>query len=248
VTTVSPRLRKRIDDLAGRYGLAADAAPRLAALLALVVGDHLAPTAVRESQRVLDDHLADSLVALELEPVRAASVVADLGAGAGFPGLPLAIARPDAHVRLVESNARKCAFISRAITVCGLPNAEVVNARAEAWPDGVGGSDLITARALAPLDVVAEYAAPLLRVGGTLVVWRGRRDAAAEAAAQRAAAELGLALEPPRAVTPYAGADHRYLHVMSKVSPTPGRFPRRPGVAQKRPLGRRSRSSDREHR
>ncbi len=248
MSTVSPRLRERIEQLAGRYDLPAGTAPRLAALLDLVVSDALAPTTVREPRKVLDDHLADSLVALELEPVRTASTVADLGSGAGFPGLPLAIARPDARVRLVEANGRKCMFLQRAIAASELGNAEVVNARAEAWPEGIGGADLVTARALAPLDVVTEYAAPLLALGGSLVVWRGRRDPAAESAAQRAAVQLGMKVEPPRAVTPYPGADHRYLHVISKVSPTPDRFPRRPGAAQKRPLGRLARPSDREHR
>ena len=101
-------------------------------------------------------------MALELAEVRGATAIADLGAGAGFPGLPLAIALPGAQVRLVESNGRKCAFIAGAIEACELPNAMPVHARAESWPEGLGACDLVTARALAPLAVVAEYAAPLL--------------------------------------------------------------------------------------
>ena len=104
-------------------------------------------------------------------------------------------------------------------------------------PKGSGCCDLVTARALAPLAVVAEYAAPLLALGGTLVAWRGRRDPVDEAAAGRAAAELGLEAREPIHVEPYPGALHRHLHVMVKVAPTPDRFPRRPGVARKRPLG-----------
>jgi hypothetical protein len=97
--------------------------------------------------------------------------------------------------------------------------------------------DLVTARALAPLPVVVEYAAPLLEVGGTLVVWRGRRDAKAEAEAETAALLLGMEPHPPTRVLPYPRAEHRYLHLFSKVRETPPGFPRRPGIALKRPLG-----------
>jgi 16S rRNA (guanine527-N7)-methyltransferase len=239
---------ERIADLVSRYQLPGTAGAQLEALLSFVAADSHAPTTVRDAGGIVDDHLADSLVALELAPVRRASAVSDLGAGAGFPGLPLAIALPAALVRLVESNGRKCEFIARAIDACGLDNADVVHARAEAWPEGLGSSDLVTARALAPPDVVAEYAAPLLRRGGALVIWRGRRDREAEAAAERAAAQLGLQVQEPIRVTPYAGTEHRYLHVMSKVRETPSRFPRRAGMARKRPIGRIAASSDRAQR
>ncbi len=137
----------------------------------------------------------------------------------------------------MESNSHKCEFIERAVAACDIRNARVVRARAEAWPDGLGSFDLVTARALAPLAVVAEYAAPLLCTGGTLVAWRGRRDPAAEASASRAAEELGLRVLEPIRVSPYEGAEHRHLHLMTKVRQTPARFPRRVGVAGKRPLG-----------
>lgn len=224
-------------DLARRHGIAEPALLPLQALLQLVASDSSAPTTVRDAPAVLRDHLADSLVALDLDRVRKASAIADLGAGAGFPGLPLAIALPGSSVALVESNARKCAFMARAVDVCSVANAEVVNARAETWRGGLGRCDLVTARALAPLAVVAEYAAPLLRIGGALVAWRGRRDSDDEAAGARAAAQLGLEPAAPVKVEPYPGALHRHLHTMVKVADTPERFPRRPGIARKRPLG-----------
>jgi 16S rRNA (guanine527-N7)-methyltransferase len=229
----------RIADLAERYDLPDEAPGRLERLRRLLVEDPLAPTAVRDPLKVLDDHLADSLVALELAPVRAARSMADLGSGAGLPGLPLAIALPEAGVSLVESTARKCEFLARAIIACGVENARAVQARAESWPEGVEAFDVVTARALGPLEVVVEYAAPLLTIGGVLVVWRGRRDAEAEAAAERAAAELGLEPTQIGQVQPFPGAEHRHLHLMSKVTSTPRGFPRRPGMALKRPLGRR---------
>jgi 16S rRNA (guanine527-N7)-methyltransferase len=224
--------------LVSRYGLPADAGPQLTALLGALTDEPYAPTTVRDPASAIRDHLADSLVALELPAVQEATQVADLGAGAGLPGLPLAIALPAVSVHLVESNGRKCAFLRQAREACGVANVRVVQARAEEWTDGLGQCDLVTARALAPLAVVAEYAAPLLAVGGALVAWRGRRDPEDESAARRAADQLGLEVRAPLAVTPYPGALHRHLHVLVKTGPTPARFPRRAGMARKRPLGR----------
>ncbi len=227
----------KITDLVEQYGIEREAVARLSTLAKLLAEDPAAPTAVREPGRVVEEHLADALVALELPIVRDAGEVADLGAGAGVPGLPLAIAMPQTAVTLVEANGRKCEFLRRAVLACELTNVVVENVRAESWLPGRDHHDLVTARALAPLPVVAEYAAPLLRIGGSLVVWRGARDSHAEAAAARAATELGLEIGPVTAVQPYPRAHHRHLHVLTKRRPTSGRFPRRPGVARKRPLG-----------
>ncbi|HEY2436766.1 MAG TPA: 16S rRNA (guanine(527)-N(7))-methyltransferase RsmG, partial [Solirubrobacteraceae bacterium] len=168
---------------------------------------------------------------------RTAERILDLGAGAGLPGLPLAIARPSADVTLLESSSRKGRFIERAIETCRVTNARVVQARAESFDAGRDRYDVITARAVAPLAVTLEYAAPLLRLGGSVVAWRGQRDAGAERAASQAAAELGLGEPAVLAVHPYPGARNRHLFVAQKTRETPSRFPRRPGVALKRPLG-----------
>lgn len=222
--------------LAERYDLPDGATGRLNVLLAVLADDEHAPTTVRDPASAIGVHIADSLVALELPFVREAGVVADLGAGAGFPGLPLAVALPQTRVALVESIARKCAFIAAAAAAAGLENVDVVADRAETWDEGIGAIDVVTARALAPLGVLAEYAAPLLREGGALVAWKGRRDADEERIAAAAAEQLGLAIEEIRPVAPYRGADHRHLHVLRKIAPTPPRFPRRAGMARKRPL------------
>jgi 16S rRNA (guanine527-N7)-methyltransferase len=229
--------RELVAPLVARWGLESPAGDRLAALLEVLEEDATAPTSVRRAEEAVDAHLADSLVALELEAVGAAGRIADVGSGAGFPGLALAVGLPEARVALVESAARKCAFLERALAAADVPNAEVVHARAEAWPAGAEAHDLVTARALAALPVVVEYAAPLLGEGGALVAWRGRRDPGAEAAAARAAAEVGLEPVEVRRVEPYATARDRHLHVFRKTAPTPPRFPRRPGMARKRPLG-----------
>jgi 16S rRNA (guanine527-N7)-methyltransferase len=123
-------------------------------------------------------------------------------------------------------------------------NARAVTARAEEWarlPPALGGGqeayDAVAARAVAPLAVLVEYAAPLLRVGGVLVAWKGARDAAAESAAGRAAERLQMAVRGVERVVPFEGASNRHLHVFEKVGRTPEGFPRRPGMARKRPLG-----------
>jgi len=236
--TQFPGFPPSLAGLAERFGLSGEAVGRLGIFGALLVHDNLAPTTVKSPALVRDDHLADALVALEIPEVRDATTIADLGAGAGVPGIPLAIALPDARVALVEGNGRKCEFMTHAIGLVGLENAEVVHSRAETWKEGIGRSDVVTARALAPLDVLAEYAAPLLRLGGVLVAWRGKRELEGEGDAARAAEILGLEVREPLQVRPYHGAEHRYLHVMSKVRETPDRFPRRDGMARKRRLGR----------
>jgi 16S rRNA (guanine527-N7)-methyltransferase len=219
-----------------RHGLNESQLEQLAGVLGELAVDESAPTTVRDQARATDIHVADSLVALELGVVRAARTIADLGAGAGFPGMALAVALPRSEVVLVESQARKCAFMERVAAAAAIGNVRVECARVEEWHKGMGSSDVVVARALAAQAVVLEYAAPLLRLGGTLVDWRGRRDAAAEAVAVAAATELGLRLVEIRKVEPYEGVRDHHLHVYVKESQTPPRFPRRAGIARKRPL------------
>ncbi|HEX8085869.1 MAG TPA: 16S rRNA (guanine(527)-N(7))-methyltransferase RsmG [Solirubrobacteraceae bacterium] len=223
----------RLEELAKEYVVGPAGVAALRAILDLLASDDTAPTTVRDPERAVDVHVADSLSGLVLEEVRSARAIADLGSGAGFPGLALAAALPKAHVSLVESVGRKCAFMERAIGAAGLSNAEVVCQRAEEWQ---ATNDVVTARALAPLAAIAEYAAPLLRAGGGLVAWKGARDAGEEADAAAAAGVLGLEPRGVRRVEPFPGAEQRHLHLYSKVRPTPSRFPRRAGMARKRPL------------
>jgi len=222
--------------LAEEHGLPAQATDRLRALLRILADDPTAPTTVRDPASAVDVHIRDSLDGLRLPEVRAARRIADLGAGAGLPGLVLAIARPNAYVRLVESAGRKCQFLRRAVAELGLERVEVVHARAEDWPEGIGAHDLVTARALAPLTALAEYAAPLLVVGGHLVAWKGAVDPQEEADGRAAAAVLGLGAVWCEPVPPRPGADARSLWVLRKDAPTPVKYPRRPGMARKRPI------------
>jgi len=228
-------VRERLAELSSRYRLPAGAQDRLAVLLELLA-QPIAPTAVHEPSDAVDLHVADALAGLELEQVRGAERIADLGAGAGVPGLVLAAALPGAEVSLVEAVARKGGFLERAVAAMELTNARVIVARAEGWTEGRDRQDLVTARALAELPVLVEYAAPLLAPGGALVAWKGRRDPVEEADGAAAAAVTGLEACPPLSVTPFPGVEDRHLYLYLKLGDTPLRFPRRPGIARKRPI------------
>jgi 16S rRNA (guanine527-N7)-methyltransferase len=201
-------------------------------------------TTVSDPQAALEVHVADSLSGLDVPELSSARRIADIGAGAGFPGLVLAMALPRAQVDLIESAGRKTAVMDRLIQAAELSNARSVTARAEDFartPAALGGGreayDAVTARAVGPLALLVEYAAPLLRMDGVLVAWKGARDGDEEAAGAVAAERLGMAVKKVVPVQPYEASENRHLHVLRKISPTPPEFPRRAGMARKRPLG-----------
>lgn len=217
------------------YGLTTEAAARLEVLLD-ALAEPAAPTTVHDRAAAANIHIADSLSALTVPEVGAAERIADLGAGAGVPGLVLAAALPSARVALVESVAKKCAFTRRAATLMGLQNVETVCARVEEWRAGGTACDVVTARALAALPALCEYAAPLLREQGVLVAWKGDVPPGEDRDGRAAARLLGLNDPDVLHVEPYPGSRSRRLYVFRKIAPTPSRFPRRPGMATKRPL------------
>ena len=184
-------------------------------------------------------HVADSLTGLRIEQLRQAGRIADIGAGAGFPGLALAVALPGAQVDLIESVGRKCDFMERAAKVAGIGNAKVLNLRSEDWAKGEGREsyDVVTARAVGRLSTLAELASPLLKPNGVLIAWKGKRDADEEQQLQRATAELTMAPEQIIDVGAEAGSQHRHLHLIRKTGPTPATLPRKAGLAKKRPKG-----------
>jgi 16S rRNA (guanine527-N7)-methyltransferase len=184
-------------------------------------------------------HIADSLTGLEIPELREASRIADIGSGAGFPGLALAVALPQAQLDLIESVGRKCDFMRRAIAASGISNASVIDSRSEEWAGGEGREsyEAVTARAVGRLSTLAELASPLLLDGGVLVAWKGKRDEDEEAQLQRAAPKLAMQPDQVLHVGPYAGSQHRHLHLIRKKGETPADLPRRPGMAKKRPRG-----------
>jgi 16S rRNA (guanine527-N7)-methyltransferase len=219
--------------------LAPEARAALSVVLELLREDPASLSSITD-ERAWRVHVLDSLTGLEVPELRTASRIADVGAGAGFPGLVLAIALPTAQVDLIESVARKTGFVERAAAAAGIGNAAVLNLRSEdlAKGDGRERYDAVTARAVGRLSTLAELASPLLRDGGVLVAWKGKRDAEEEDELERAAAALAMRPEAILEVGDRAGSRHRHLHVIRKSGPTPAELPRRPGVAKKRPKGR----------
>jgi 16S rRNA (guanine527-N7)-methyltransferase len=208
-------------------------------VLELLAGERASVSSVTDLGRAWKVHVADSLTGLEVEDLQTARRIADIGSGAGFPGLILAVALPDARVDLVESVGRKCAFMERAIEAAGIGNARVFNARSEdlAEEEAREAYEAVTARAVGRLSTLAELASPLLAENGVLVAWKGKRDPEEEAQLERASGQLAMRPEQILPVGPYAGSEHRHLHAIRKVGPTPEKLPRRPGMAKKRPLG-----------
>jgi 16S rRNA (guanine527-N7)-methyltransferase len=233
----------RLRVLRSEWDLSESATSRLSRLVLLLASEPGAPTSVTAPEEAIDIHVADSLSGLSDARLARAESVVDIGSGAGLPGLVLAAVMPQAQVDMLESVRKKCAFIEHAASELELPDARAVCARAEHWGagEGAGAYAAATARAVGRLATVVEYAAPLLELGGILVAWKGRRDTEEESAAERAAAILGMTPVGAERVEPFAGSRNLHLHIYRKESPCPEGYPRRPGMARKRPLGETSR-------
>lgn len=191
---------------------------------------------------VMEDHVLDSLSCLLFQGFEGCNRLIDVGAGAGLPGIPLKIARPDLSLTLLEATSKKVRFAEKSIEELNLSDAVVVSGRAEEIGRRGrhrGGYDIATARALAPLSVVAEYCLPLVRVGGSVVAMKGNISPeeidAGKAAARMLGARVSEVLRVP--LLPQLRAKDRCLVVLEKTSRTPGRYPRRTGIPKKQPLG-----------
>jgi 16S rRNA (guanine527-N7)-methyltransferase len=198
-----------------------------------------APISASTVPRAREVHIADSLSGLDIESIRSAERIADVGSGAGLPGLVLAAALPETRVDLIESTERKCAFLRDAIDRMHLANASVLCKRSEDWAAAGGREayDAVTARAVGPLAALAELASPLLREGGLLAAWKGARSTAEEAGLAEAADRLAMEPMEIRSVQPYPASRDRHIHLLRKNGPTPNGLPRRAGMAAKRPFG-----------
>jgi 16S rRNA (guanine527-N7)-methyltransferase len=185
----------------------------LETVLALLAEERASVSSVVDA-RAWKVHVEDSLTGLEVPELGEARRIADVGAGAGFPGLVLAVALPDAQIDLIESVTRKTAFIAGAAEAAG-----------------------ITARAVGRLSTLAELAGPLLKPNGVLIAWKGKRDEEEEQQMDRAAEALAMRAEAILDVGHRAGSEHRHLHVIRKSGDTPANLPRKSGLAKKRPQG-----------
>lgn len=199
-------------------------------------------TAITDPREVERRHFVDSLTCLplleDLLATGAASVI-DVGSGAGLPGLPLKLARPDIRLTLLDSVGKKTAFLVYVVARLGLRGVTVATGRAEELarvPAHRERYDAVLARALAPLPVLLELCLPFARVGGRLVAHRRGDLAAQQREAASAASQLGGRFRAPVPIGLRTGRGEYGLVVVDKVAPTPPAYPRRVGVPAKRPL------------
>ncbi len=181
-------------------------------------------------------HYADALSALPLGLLPESGAVIDVGSGAGLPGIPLAIAAPGLRLTLLEAREKRCAFLERVRLELGLSNVTVLCARAEdAARTGLRETfDRALARALAPLNVLAEYLLPFLKPGGLALCWKGPAVKDEGEAGGRAAAQLGGRLGRLMDLG-LPGRSH-FIQVIEKTGASPLKYPRRAGVPAKNPL------------
>ena len=198
-------------------------------------------TAIVDPGEVATKHFLDSLSVTRVIPDETLAVgkLADVGSGAGFPGLPLKIAWPGLNVTLIESVGKKAAFLRHVVDALELDSVEVENGRAETLahePRLREGFDIVTARAVAHMASLAELTLPLCRPGGIVVAQKKAGIDEELKEAETAIALLGGALERVEVVDDVEPGDPRWLVVLRKVAASPARYPRRPGIPVKRPL------------
>ncbi|NLO28103.1 MAG: 16S rRNA (guanine(527)-N(7))-methyltransferase RsmG [Actinobacteria bacterium] len=220
-------------------GLDARVQSKLARLGDLICSAGFNVTGVTDPEEIERFHFLDALSLLSLEPVLAARDAVDIGSGGGLPVLVLALALPDTLFTAVESRGKKCAYIVKCASALGLTNVMVCCRRVEDYGRGVGREayDLAVSRAVAALPIVAEYSLPLLRPGGAMVAMKGVISDQECIQARKALAILGAdGLDAVR-LEPFAEARDRWAYVATKTRRTPEKYPRRPGLPTKRPLG-----------
>ena len=205
-------------------------------------------TGITDLAEVQTKHFLDSVVSLpllaelwgeSLPPTRALHCI-DVGTGAGFPGIPLKLVAPRLKWTLMDGTGKKIAFLQDLLTRLHLPDVNLVQGRAEELGRETnyrGQFDLVVARAVAPLNTLAEYLLPLARTGGFVVVYKGA-SATQEFMAARKAIDLlgGETVRMAPVKVPFLD-EQRFLFFIQKVRPTPSLYPRGQGLARKKPLG-----------
>lgn len=200
---------------------------------------HTNLTAIVDPEGVRVRHYLDSLSVVRAVPMRDTLRLIDVGTGAGFPGLPLAIAFPGVSVTLLEATGKKIAFLDHVIQTLGLTNARTLHARAEEAghiSHHRARYDLVLARAVARLPALVEYLLPLARVGGMCIALKGSTAQAESADSAHALQLLGGRLVRVEAVALPGVEEPHYLVVVEKTDATPAPYPRKPGVPTKKPL------------
>ena len=198
-------------------------------------------TAVADAPGVQVKHFADSLACLAAFPedLPTSCRLIDIGTGAGFPGVPLKLVRPERRLTLLDATRKKTAFLDHLLPALGLTDVLVVTARAEDAgndPAHRESYDLALSRAVASLPTLAELCLPLLRPGGLMVAQKSAGVESEVRAAQRAIGVLGGRLRAPLSYRLPGLSEPRWLIVVEKERPTPPGYPRRAGMPAKRPL------------
>lgn len=187
-------------------------------------------TAITEPEAVIKKHFCDSLLPLSLPYLTKGLCCVDVGSGAGFPGIPIGIMRPDLQITLLDSLGKRVEFLSMICRELSLENCRAVKSRAEDAKEYRESFDVAFSRGVARLSVLSEYCLPLVKKGGVMIALKSlsARDEAAEAT--HAAEVLG------GRICGVFGGKERNAVVIEKVLPTPEKYPRRAGIPEKRPL------------
>jgi len=196
-------------------------------------------TAIRDVESIRVKHFLDSFSCVLAWKANPPHRLADVGTGAGFPGIPLKIIYPNMHLTLVESVGKKAMFCQHVVRVLGLEGVDVVQARAEHLGHESGyreSNDWAVARAVANLNVLSEYLLPLIKVGGRMLAQKGESGPAEAQSAEKAMKLLGGKLKQLIPVHLPGVVDDRYLVVVDKVAATPKNYPRKAGIPAKAPL------------
>jgi 16S rRNA (guanine527-N7)-methyltransferase len=196
----------------------------------------------RDLQRIMLDHVLDSLSCFLHEPLWEADRIADVGSGGGLPGIPVSLVRREVRNTLMESTGKKANFLRLAAEDLTLENVSVANARVEdlgGEREHRGAYEVVTSRAVARLSVLAEYCVPLLEIGGKAIAMKGRLQRQELEEGARAANVLGAKVVRVEWVEmiPGVGDKERNLVIIQKVGETPARYPRKAGTVAKKPLG-----------
>ena len=202
-------------------------------------------TAVLEDEETVDRHFIDSLTVLRTDLIPKNSKLIDIGTGAGFPGLVLAMARPDLKVTLLDSQQKRLTFLRTVSEATGTTGLTIIHARAE---DGARKKalrekfDIATARAVAPANVLSEYLLPYVRTGGYALFWKGPALKDELEDGRMAAHMLGGSLEMP-VRCPVEGREWEHMILpIRKIQSTPGQYPRKAGIPKQKPLGNHDQS------
>ena len=207
----------------------------------ITVNEHVNLTRITEEDKVYLKHFYDSLTPLLLVPevFTEGAKVCDVGAGAGFPSLPIKILRPDLRLTIVDSLGKRLKFLQELLDKLEISGVELVHGRAE----DVGQNpayreqfDLVTARAVARMSVLSEYCLPLAKTGGKFVALKGPKAASELADAKKALDTLGGKVSFSQEFTLAGTEEERTIVVVDKVKKTPAKYPRQAGTPNRKPL------------